>query len=144
MISESEPSVDEPVVENAAESLLEVSPSSKSLLQPSYHLGLVVSSGDRPLTYPLETLLFDPPLHQNAALPSDMETPMETPGYSVVLDEHTSELENTYYPIEFNNEYQVEVETVQWYFLEVEAGVEFLTIDGDEPSFNPPEPRPLR
>jgi hypothetical protein len=141
MISESEPSVDEPVLEESEESLLEIS--STPLLQPSYHLGLVVSSGDRPLTYPLETLLSDPPLHQNA-LPSHMETP----GDNVVLDEHTSELENTYYLMELNNEYlNVDVEADQWFSsMDVDAGVDSTTrslaVDGDEPPSNPPGPRP--
>ncbi|XP_021962827.1 enhancer of polycomb homolog 1 isoform X2 [Folsomia candida] len=106
MISESDPSAEDESVkaEQSEESILlppPLSSSSSSLmpltttpstpfLQPSYHLGLVVSSGDRPITYPLETLLSDPTLPQNT-LPSHIGTP----GSHVVLDEQSSELENT-------------------------------------------------
>lgn len=104
--------------------------STPPLLQPSYHLGLVVSSGDRPLTYPVETLITDPSL----SLPSHIDTRSH-----VVLDEQNSELENTYYLMELNNEFlNVGVEADPWFSsmnVDMEsAGVDTnpMAADGDE------------
>jgi len=100
-------------------------------LTSSYHVGLVVSSGDRPMSYPVTSLISDPPLHQEPFGGSSIETP----GELVILDEQTSELENTYYLMELNNEFlndDVEADTL-FSSMDVDAGVEESTtaVDGD-------------
>lgn len=120
--------------------------SSHDFLNPAYHLGLVVSSGDRPLSYPMETLLADPSFDEDNMVP--LPSSVETPGKHVVLDEQTSELENTYYLMEFNNEFLNvdDVETDAWFSsMDVESGLESTSTsaaDGDNNNIEPPSNPP--